>query len=74
MPTELKPCPFCGGAAITCKETDFGRLGEERKAVAVKCYCCGANTGYYFINGAYGTTTTVQDVINLWNRRVGDGS
>lgn len=69
MPTELKPCPFCGGHAILCKEHETHELGYEIKTAFVKCDCCGANTGAYYTNGVYDTTTTVQDVINAWNRR-----
>lgn len=69
MPTELKPCPFCGGHAILCKEHETHELGYEIKTALVKCDCCGANTGAYYVNGVYDTTTTVQDVINAWNRR-----
>lgn len=68
MPTELKPCPFCGGHAILCKEHEVDIYADIETAL-VKCDCCGANTGAYFTNGVYGTTTTVQDAINAWNRR-----
>ena len=70
-PIELKPCPFCGGHAILCKEHELDIYAEIETAL-VKCDCCGANTGAYYTNGVYGTTTTVQDAVNAWNRRVTD--
>ena len=62
--SELKPCPFCGGEAILCKELTSL---DDRKAVAVKCQSCGCNTGFYIVDGV---NTYTQTAINAWNKRI----
>jgi Lar family restriction alleviation protein len=53
---QLKPCPFCGGAAMTVidheTESEFG----------VKCFNCGG--------AIYAEKETLQDAVDAWNRRV----
>lgn len=69
--TELKPCPFCGGEAVLCK--DFRPDGNCHYDVAfVKCQSCGCATAAFITDGYYGVKTSVQDAINAWNRRPRD--
>lgn len=69
--SDLKPCPFCGGEAILCK--DLKPDGHcSYKVAYVKCQDCGCNTGAYIIDGYYGVKTTVNDAIKAWNRRQGE--
>ena len=66
--TTLKPCPFCGGPAVLCKELEPDGYCSYKVAY-VKCDECGANTGKYIIDGYYGINATVRDAIKAWNRR-----
>lgn len=69
---ELKLCPFCGGEALLCEQSESD--GQVSYKVAyVECDVCGCNTGSYIIDGYYGATTTKEDAIKAWNRRVDDG-
>ena len=42
MTDELKPCPFCGGDAMTC-------FDDERMIFrhSVECIVCGGRSGWY---------------------------
>lgn len=71
MPTELKPCPFCGGSAELIKQ--YRLDGQTHYEVAkVRCQDCKCQTDDYILNGYYGSTDTVQDACKAWNRRVVD--
>jgi Lar family restriction alleviation protein len=54
MLTELKPCPFCGGAAVLVQE------GTRRQSCIIECESCGASLGTGETGAACG---------NAWNRR-----
>ena len=60
MPSELKPCPFCGGGAKIHKHPTFGYY--------VSCtayHLCGAKTR------AWGE---VKSAVATWNRRTEGGA
>ena len=59
--TELKPCPFCGGEAIFCKDLD---PFIDQEYAFVKCSVCGVSTPSFAMSGA-----SVKDVAKHWNRR-----
>ena len=64
--SELKPCPFCGGAA-KLKFRDDGRL-----SVFVQCKSCWAKS-LTIIKYPYMGRKDAQDAaIEAWNRRVKD--
>lgn len=57
---ELKPCPFCGSTDIKV----HGPYFIEDRYVMVKCNDCNCNTAIY---------KTVDQAVEAWNRRVGNG-
>lgn len=46
--TELKPCPWCGGAAeiVTLRKENYGYWPE---AIGAKCQSCGATRGGFVV-------------------------
>ena len=54
---ELKPCPFCGGAA--CKFVNLPLHGEKTKW-GISCMVCYAKTQ---------PRETIEEAIEAWNRR-----
>lgn len=52
---QLKPCPFCGGAAKTVVDD------ETESKFGVKCFNCGG--------GIFAEKETLQDAVDAWNRR-----
>jgi Lar family restriction alleviation protein len=56
-PTNLKPCPFCGGRAEL--DTPRGPLNRDR---AIYCHDCNATMG----------GDSSDEVIAAWNRRASD--
>ena len=58
---ELKPCPFCGGEAVS----DFAIYDYNYWGVV--CKVCGA----YVPVDDYGPE---EEAIEKWNRRAGDGN
>lgn len=67
---KLKPCPFCGGEASLLRR--YKRLdgGGWYKIAVVECDDCGSNGGDYIVDGHFGASTSEQDAIDAWNRRV----
>lgn len=55
MSDELKPCPFCGGDAMTC-------FDDERMIFrhSVECIVCGGRSGWY---------STKEVAATAWNAR-----
>lgn len=69
---ELKPCPFCGGAAkyISKRNTDYLNAPLKGKVICLKC---GAGTKEYLVEQCYGAKVyTERQICNKWNRRVED--
>ena len=58
MTADLKPCPFCGGAAY------FERTGTRRQSCIVACFDCGA---------CYESRDEDERSGQSWNRRVPAG-
>jgi len=59
---NLKPCPFCGGEAITCKiEQDSFLLGRNIFFYAAQCDSCNVKTPL---------CKTEEQAIEIWNRRI----
>lgn len=56
MNSKLKPCPFCGGEAITFRDGGYGWT-------VVRCFRCGIQTISHIRE---------EDAIADWNRRVTD--
>lgn len=56
---DVKPCPFCGSKDISIEKND---------AVDWEVYCknCGATVG------AYDCYETIEEALEVWNRRVGE--
>jgi len=60
--SELKPCPFCGGEAITIQEHGWW----------VVCADCSAEVGFEGMSdtsGCYGSYQTEAEAIEAWNTR-----
>lgn len=62
MPTELKPCPFCGGKADFSQEPHLG-------LIAVVCKNCMGQIPYQFDFGK-GSDEGKRKAIEAWNRRI----
>lgn len=62
MNKELKPCPFCGGAA----ELKAILIGQNSQAY-VRCKVCGTTSNYFSENIAYCAN---EKAIEAWNRRM----
>lgn len=52
---QLKPCPFCGGAAMTVIDH------ETESKFGVKCFNCGG--------GIFAEKETLQEAVDAWNAR-----
>ena len=69
---EIKPCPFCGGAAEYEIRREYdGNCGYEEGVVM--CSECGISTPGFIIDGYYGIRYTKEQIIDIWNRRVDGG-
>lgn len=68
MNKELKPCPFCGGAAEL--KGINAMIGRKAQAY-VRCKACGTTSGYFSENIAYCAN---EKAIEAWNRRYEDGN
>ena len=76
--TELKPCTFCGGKAVTHYQPLY-----ISNSVCIKCTECKARSkffpcdcNYIFYHGEKNVYISKEratsDAINLWNRRTTD--
>ena len=66
--TDLKPCPFCGKAAIMLRDDGDGRSGEWW---GVGCF---ASTGDEDCPGFKTSFRSNEAAIGIWNRRAHDAS
>ena len=62
---ELKPCPLCGGKVFLGidYESSIEAITWRSNVYYIKCQSCGL-----IIYGSYGKN----DIVNRWNRRVGE--
>ena len=61
MSDNLKPCPFCGGEAILCR--------DGRNSSTVECASCGATVPFYpRLPENFGKHRDIQ-AISAWNMR-----
>lgn len=61
---ELKPCPFCGGKAVTRMECESRRTGRPYGTFYTECRSCGASVGFAFVDA--------EDAEKAWNRRASE--
>lgn len=66
---DLKPCPFCGGAAEMDERQAFRELvsGRFGTAIAVACLDCGAQVS---VCRPDVPDVLPEDVAGMWNQRV----
>ena len=72
--TELKPCPFCGGAAKIMYGDNNLRQEQDLHVAFVCCKKCKAKTNVSHWFGKDSGIENVNYVIKLWNRRVENGN
>lgn len=74
---ELKPCPFCGCEDITAE------INHLSKRFRVYCTECPASIEFSFIDANLGDGSfisfyearkIIDELTELWNRRVNDGT
>lgn len=65
---KLKPCPFCGGEAITKSEQRHSGTKDKFYFVGCSAYNCIASL--HSMNRYY---ATAEDAATAWNRRADDG-
>ena len=68
MSNDLKPCPFCGGAARFGRCVPGEQEGDNDGAEYVECCDCGASTCLVFPC----MDSAKQPLRDMWNRRPGD--
>lgn len=69
MKLILKPCPFCGGNGLLCRDKHYDGY-DPYEIHFVKCVHCGCSTSVFITDGHFGANTSVQDAIDAWNRRI----
>lgn len=67
--SELKPCPFCGGAAHIAREYDPDGFG---KFYFVKCSKCRAQSGLKYASNGNDCPIFYSEVRSEWNQRTDD--
>ena len=73
MNEELKPCPFCGSAAILVENKNPPLHRPSRNgAYHVACYNCDVMMGYDVDYG--GQFDSKEEAITAWNQRVSDNT
>jgi Lar family restriction alleviation protein len=65
MKNDLKPCPFCGGAA----QLTHNAYGVAMNGSYVLCPGCGCTTKTFGISTAYASD---EKATEAWNRRADD--
>jgi Lar family restriction alleviation protein len=80
MDKQLKPCPFCGGEAKVVSSTTQLPFSEEINYFEVTCTKCGItpyfskeDNLYYKKNHKEIEEKLIQEVIEMWNRRINNG-
>ena len=71
--TKLKPCPFCGGAAVLYHQSS---KYTDHDGDYVYCFRgCGSRTKLFVCYDGTGKThnDTEKEAIQAWNRRADDG-
>ena len=72
MDEELKPCPFCGGAGLMCRESGDERVSYQARAW-VACRSCGSRGVVAYgdtSKGGYADNTGVElRATEQWNTR-----
>ena len=74
MADELKPCPFCGGAAEMDTARAFRELRSGNVSTAVAIYCVDCSADICLCRADMPDLTTadlVYQVLEQWNRRTG---
>ena len=77
---ELKPCPFCGGAAKIKTSATFANAGVAGFTFVIVCSKCGMeyplkfNIGFILtdkgeIKQSIGYENVIETAIDAWNRR-----
>ena len=71
MPTELKPCPFCGGIPEIIVRRDDNKLEHLFcYSVGIKCPSCGCNTGANLVENDVEQEVAIARLSARWNKRV----
>lgn len=69
----LKPCPYCGGAAVLEKKHRAFIEAKTTRVAFVRCSVCNARSGRYKLED-YGSpnhsTEAERKAVEAWNRRV----
>lgn len=66
---ELKPCPFCGGAASIRHEPDVDALGNY---AYVECSKCSASSAHRYASYGNDCPQRYREVKGDWNTRTSD--
>lgn len=74
MEDELKPCPFCGGPAELDSQRAFLAIPSGKLATGIAIYCVGECPADMMICRPDVPDVTVEQVIELWNRRADPAS
>lgn len=76
---DLKPCPLCGGKAMSTRTSRKWDGESIRDAFVVQCTSCGLQTSSFSSNirlrldGELEVTANgAVDAVNAWNRRAGE--
>lgn len=69
MPTELKPCKYCGA--------NWRYISTTISYVEISCACCGATVKEYGKKASYKSIAACKryvmpKAVTAWNRRAGD--
>lgn len=62
--TELKPCPFCGGAAVLTCDAPYERRGLTEWEYKVECTVCHSSTRTFYGEDAGDMAS------DIWNLRI----
>lgn len=73
--TKLKPCPFCGGKAVTeiVQNERYFEIYCSRCPVKINLPFCELNLGDGSVVSFDEMARAIDELTNLWNRRATDG-